>query len=65
MEEKITFTSQGHCLECKFTFNARTQGAIVTPPHPLYGGDVDNPVVGYSFFSKTQKIAKVISFRCR
>lgn len=45
MEEKITFTSQGYALVGRLASIAPTQAAIITHPHPLYGGDMDNPVV--------------------
>lgn len=45
MEKKITLNRQGLCLEGKLTTIAPTRAAIITHPHPLYGGDMDNPVV--------------------
>lgn len=46
MGKKITFDSQGFSLEGKLKSIAPTQVALITHPHPLYGGDMDNPVVG-------------------
>ena len=46
MEQKITFDSQGLSLEGKLTAVTTARTAIITHPHPLYGGDMDNPVVG-------------------
>lgn len=46
MEKIITFDSQAFSLKGKLTSIAPTQAAVITHPHPLYGGDMDNPVVG-------------------
>ena len=44
MEESITFQSETYDLEGLFDLNG-SSGLIVTHPHPLYGGQMDNPVV--------------------
>jgi alpha/beta superfamily hydrolase len=44
MEEKITFTSDEIKIEGLLEQISET-GVIVTHPHPLYGGDMNNPVV--------------------
>jgi alpha/beta superfamily hydrolase len=44
MEEKITYTSDGIEIEGLLE-QISEKGAIVTHPHPLYGGDMNNPVV--------------------
>jgi alpha/beta superfamily hydrolase len=44
MEERITFQSETYDLEGLFDLNG-SSGLIVTHPHPLYGGQMDNPVV--------------------
>lgn len=45
MEEKITIPCGDITLEGLFRSNDTDQGAIITHPHPLYGGDMLNPVV--------------------
>ena len=44
MEESITFQSETYDLEGLFDLKG-SSGLIVTHPHPLYGGQMDNPVV--------------------
>ncbi len=43
--EKITFTSGDLVLEGLYTGASSDRGVVVTHPHPLYGGDMYNPVV--------------------
>jgi alpha/beta superfamily hydrolase len=43
--EKIEFNSGDIVLEGLFTGGAAQRGVVVTHPHPLYGGDMYNPVV--------------------
>ena len=44
MEQRITYASEG--IEIEGLVNqASDRGVIVTHPHPLYGGDMYNPVV--------------------
>ncbi len=43
--ETVTFTSGDLVLEGLFSKEARDHGVVVTHPHPLYGGDMYNPVV--------------------
>ena len=45
MEERITFSSGGKDLEGLILKTESDQAAVVTHPHPLYGGDMHNPVV--------------------
>jgi hypothetical protein len=45
MEEPIFFTSGKLRIEGKIAAASSTRAAIITHPHPLYGGDMDNPVV--------------------
>jgi len=45
MEEKITFMSGGIRLEGLLDRKPGDKGAVITHPHPLYGGDMYNPVV--------------------
>jgi alpha/beta superfamily hydrolase len=45
MEEKITFESGPCRLEGYWQAGTADKGVVVTHPHPLYGGTMDNPVV--------------------
>jgi alpha/beta superfamily hydrolase len=45
MEERITFLSEGLRIEGLWRQQSPTHAAVVTHPHPLYGGDMHNPVV--------------------
>lgn len=45
MEEKVSIPCGEITLEGLFRSNDTNQGAIITHPHPLYGGDMLNPVV--------------------
>jgi len=43
--ERIEFNSGDLTLEGLFTEGSSDRGVVVTHPHPLYGGDMYNPVV--------------------
>jgi uncharacterized protein len=43
--ETVEFSSGGITLEGLFAEAASDRGVVVTHPHPLYGGDMHNPVV--------------------
>ncbi|SCX77086.1 alpha/beta hydrolase [Desulfoluna spongiiphila] len=45
MEHRITFSSEGTILEGMLENPGAKRGVVITHPHPLYGGDMDNPVV--------------------
>jgi alpha/beta superfamily hydrolase len=45
MEEQIFFTSGQLHIEGMVETASAVRGAVITHPHPLYGGDMDNPVV--------------------
>ena len=45
IEEGINFTSGGLRLAGALARTAGSRGVIIAHPHPLYGGDMDNPVV--------------------
>jgi alpha/beta superfamily hydrolase len=45
MEEKIRFISGKFEIEGRLEKNSLRKGAVITHPHPLYGGDMNNNVV--------------------
>ena len=45
IEEGIHFTSDGLRLAGALARTAGSRGVVIAHPHPLYGGDMDNPVV--------------------
>lgn len=45
MEKKIEIDSDGLQLEGLLSVNSPNKAVIVTHPHPLYGGEMHNPVV--------------------
>ena len=45
MEEKITLPSGRQRLEGYWQAGAGEKGVVITHPHPLYGGTMNNPVV--------------------
>jgi len=58
MEESIFFLSKNYHIEGLLDKNSMEQGVVISHPHPLYGGDMNNFIVdliartyqaGYSF----------------
>ena len=45
VEEKITFPAGRYRLEGYWQAGAGDKGVVITHPHPLYGGTMNNPVV--------------------
>jgi alpha/beta superfamily hydrolase len=45
MEEKITIPSGRYELEGYWQTGASGKGVVITHPHPMYGGTMNNPVV--------------------
>jgi hypothetical protein len=45
MEERVFFTSDDFRIEGMLEIASPARGVVITHPHPLYGGDMDNPVV--------------------
>ena len=45
MAERITFLSEGYEIEGLLNQRDEKKGVVVTHPHPLYGGDMNNLVV--------------------
>jgi len=65
MEEHVGFASGGLILEGRYTQRAKTVGAIITHPHPLYGGDMANPVVESLVRSFNRKNISTLRFNFR
>ena len=66
MEKNITFTVDGLAIEGLLNRNPNSdKGVVIAHPHPLYGGDMYNPVVdaiAHAFEEKGYTILK-INFR--
>ncbi|MBT8350657.1 MAG: alpha/beta hydrolase, partial [Deltaproteobacteria bacterium] len=45
MEERITFLSENYQLEGLLDKSSTDSGVVITHPHPLYGGDMNNFIV--------------------
>jgi len=45
MEDPVFFTSDKLSIEGMLETASPARGVVITHPHPLYGGDMDNPVV--------------------
>lgn len=65
MEKKINFTSDQLNLEGMYNRLSGTSGAVVTHPHPLYGGDMSNPVVESLVSSFNRKNISTLRFNFR
>ena len=46
LEEKVCFRSGDIALEGLVENASKENGVVITHPHPLYGGNMNNPVVG-------------------
>jgi alpha/beta superfamily hydrolase len=46
LEQAIHFDAGGVLLEGRLGLTEIPRAAVIAHPHPLYGGDMDNPVVG-------------------
>ena len=45
MEEQVTITAGAITLDARFSPGSQDTGVVITHPHPLYGGSMDNNVV--------------------
>ncbi|RJR27708.1 MAG: alpha/beta hydrolase [Desulfobacteraceae bacterium] len=61
-EKPITITSGGHKIEALFSGLPGSRGVVVTHPHPLYGGDMYNGVVGSVIEAYTRKGVSSLRF---
>lgn len=63
----IGFGAAGEALEARFT-NGESEtsgGSVIAPPHPLYGGSIDSPVVEEIAFGCRQAGLATLSFNWR
>ncbi|MFV0438140.1 MAG: alpha/beta hydrolase [Desulfopila sp.] len=65
MEKRISFTSGELTLEGRYSRSSGAAGAIVTHPHPLYGGDMANPVVESLVHAYRRKNISTLRFNFR
>jgi len=65
MEKKVTFISEQLVLEAMYNKLSDNHGAIITHPHPLYGGDMSNPVVESLATSFNKKQYSTLRFNFR
>lgn len=65
MEEIISFACGDIVLEALYNQQSLTHGAIITHPHPLYGGDMLNPVVESLMHSFKRKNYSTLRFNFR
>ncbi len=65
MEKKITFSSGQLLLEGRYNQLSASHGAIITHPHPLYGGDMTNPVVESMAGCFSKKMYSTLRFNFR
>ncbi len=65
MEEHITFKSQPGLIEGRLGREDPDKGVVITHPHPLYGGDMDNPVVNAIAKAFQQKGYTTLRFNFR
>ena len=65
MEKKITFISEHNLLEGMLNCRSTSHGAVITHPHPLYGGDMSNPVVECLAMSFNKKNYSTLRFNFR
>jgi uncharacterized protein len=65
MTTRIRFSSDGVELEGILNLKETDRGAVVTHPHPLYGGNMFNPVVETIADAYTQKGYSTLRFNFR
>ena len=65
MESRVTFHAGALKLEGRITPLSKTCGVIITHPHPLYGGDLSNPVVESIALTYARKGITTIRFNFR
>lgn len=65
MENKIKFESEGLLLEGLLEENSPEKAVIITHPHPLYGGEMHNPVVSAARDAYSEKGYTTLRFNFR
>ncbi len=65
MESRITFHSQNYLIEGLFNVGGKSKGVVVTHPHPMYGGNMYNPVVETIVKAYRQKGYATLRFNFR
>ena len=65
MEKYINFKSGDYRIESRLGKGDSDKGVVITHPHPLYGGDMDNPVVGAIVKAFHQKGYTTLRFNFR
>ena len=65
MEERIKFISDGLEIEGLLQSSESDRAAIITHPHPLYGGDMHNPVVAAITGAYQEKAVATLRFNFR
>ena len=65
MESRITFRSQNYLIEGLFNADNKSKGVVVTHPHPMYGGNMYNPVVETIIKTYQQKGYTTLRFNFR
>ena len=65
MENRITFQSQNCLIEGLFNADSKSKGVVVTHPHPMYGGNMNNPVVETIVKAYQQKEYATLRFNFR
>jgi alpha/beta superfamily hydrolase len=61
----VADTEPSITLEARYSQGAGAGGAVVAPPHPLYGGSMDNPVVVATLAGLSQASLATLSFNFR
>jgi uncharacterized protein len=65
MESRITFRSGSLLLEGQINPLSKTHGVVITHPHPLYGGELSNPVVEAIALTYARKGITTLRFNFR
>ena len=65
MEEKIIFLSEDYKIEGLLDKQSEDNGVVITHPHPLYGGDMNNFIVDLIARTYSEKGYTTIQFNFR
>jgi alpha/beta superfamily hydrolase len=65
MEENITFNAGDIRIEGRLSKGKTDRGVVITHPHPLYGGDMENPVVAAIMHAYRQSGFTTLRFNFR